>query len=100
MVQSSCERAVEQVGDHAKVESYVTAYHYLATDDGDSEMTYLGRYLDAMEKRDDVWKIKHRKIVMDWNQNVASTAQWEGPTFDAIARGARLPEDPVYAFLD
>lgn len=93
--------AIEQQGSQARVESYVTAYHYRAVDDGpDTEMTYLGRYFDTMEKRADVWKIKHRKIVMDWNQNVAATALWEGPTFDAIARGARLPDDPIYSFLN
>jgi hypothetical protein len=92
--------AIEQDGDEARVESYVTAYHYTANDDGpDTEMTYLGRYLDTMQKRQDVWKISHRRIVMDWNQNVAATAVWEGPTFDGIARGGRVPKDPLYTFL-
>jgi hypothetical protein len=92
--------AIDQDGDDARVESYVTAYHYTANDDGpDTEMTYLGRYLDTMQKREDVWKISHRQIVMDWNQNVDTTAVWAGPTFDGIARGGRVPDDPLYAFL-
>ena len=92
--------AIDQDGDDARVESYVTAYHYRTNDDGpDTEMTYLGRYLDTMKKRDNVWKISHRKILMDWNQNVDATAAWEGPTVSGIARGGRFPDDPLYAFL-
>ncbi len=42
-------------GDSAKVETCLIAFHYLAEADGnDSEMTYLGRYLDDFEKRGDV----------------------------------------------
>lgn len=90
--------AIDIQGDEALVESYVTAYHYRAADVGpDTELTYLGRYLDRMQRRDDVWKISHRRIVMDWNQNTVASAIWEGPTFDGIARGARHPDDPLYA---
>ncbi|MEQ8859094.1 MAG: nuclear transport factor 2 family protein [Pseudomonadales bacterium] len=91
---------IEFRDDRALVETYVTAYHYQAVADGvDREMTYLGRYLDVMERRDGVWRIQHRQVVMDWNQNVAATAVLEGPPFDGLARGARAPDDPVYALL-
>ncbi len=87
-------------GANAKVEAYVTAYHYMANEDGtDTEMTYIGRYLDQMQKRDNVWKILHRRVVMDWNQNADATAVLEGPPFEGLARGSRLPEDPVYEML-
>ena len=92
--------AIEFSGDEARVETYVTAYHYLEVDgDQGTEMTYLGRYMDRMQKRGDVWKIIHRQVVMDWNQNVDTTAVWEGPTFSGLARGARAPDDPVNALL-
>lgn len=93
--------AIDFVSDtEARVETYVTAYHYLAVEDGpDTEMTYLGRYLDRMEKRGDTWKILHRKVVMDWNQNSRASAIWEGPPFDGLARGNRAPLDPLYEFL-
>lgn len=89
----------------AAVETYVTAYHYLAAtasdaQDADSEMTFLGRYLDRFERRDDVWKILHRRVLMDWNQNAAATAVLEGPPFDGLARGDRYPQDPVYSLFD
>jgi hypothetical protein len=92
---------IRRDGDVARVETYVTAHHYLADEaSGDSEMTFLGRYLDLMERRGDCWKIKHRRVVMDWNQNAAATALLDGPPFDGLARGARQPEDPSYAHLD
>jgi ketosteroid isomerase-like protein len=91
---------IEFRGDRALVETYVTAYHYRAVEDGpDTEMTYLGRYLDTMEKRGNVWKILHRQVVMDWNQNAAATAVLEGPPFDGLARGERHPDDPLNRLL-
>ena len=93
--------AIELSGDDAVVETYVTAYHYLEVDgDQGTEMTYLGRYVDRMQKRGNVWKIIHRQVVMDWNQNVDTTSVWEGPTFSGLARGARAPDDPINALLD
>jgi len=92
--------SIEFRGDRALVETYVTAYHYRAAEDGeDQEMTYLGRYLDRMEKRGEVWKIAHRQVVMDWNQNSAATAILAGPPFAGLARGERQPEDPLYQML-
>lgn len=86
--------------DEARVESYVTAYHYLAVADGpDREMTYLGRYLDTLRRRDGYWKIQHRQVVMDWNRNDDASAIMEGPPFDGLARGDRHPDDPLYRLL-
>jgi ketosteroid isomerase-like protein len=92
--------AIEIDGDDARVATYVTAGHYLEVDgDQGTEMTYFGRYLDRMQKRDNVWKITHRQVVMSWNQNADTTAEWEGPTFSGLARGARHPDDPLYALF-
>ena len=89
--------SVDFNGDDAVVESYVTAYHYFAADDAPhTEMTYLGRYVDHMQRRGGVWKIKFRRVVMDWNQNQQATAILEGPPFADLARGARTPDDPLY----
>ena len=77
----------------------MTAYHYLAAEGGDTEMTYLGRYLDRMQKRGDVWKIIHRRVVMDWNQNAPASSILDAPPFDRLALGGRHPDDPLYAHL-
>ncbi len=91
---------IELRDERALVETYVTAYHYRAVSDGpDTEMIYLGRYLDTMQKRGDVWKILHRQVVMDWNQNTEATAVLEGPPFDGLARGERHPDDPLDQLL-
>lgn len=90
--------SIDFSGDDAVVESYVTAYHYRAVADGDdTEMTYLGRYVDYMQRRGECWKIMFRRVVMDWNQNLTASAILEGPPFAGLARGARAPDDPLYA---
>lgn len=91
---------IEIRGNEALVESYCTAYHYIRNNDGpDEEMTYVGRYLDRMEKRDKVWKIAHRNVVMGWNQNHEGTSIWEGPPFAGLALSGRKPDDPLYDLL-
>ncbi len=91
--------AIQLRGAEARVETYVTAHHYLAAEDGDTEMIFLGRYLDRLEKRGDVWRIIHRRVVMDWNRNVPATAVLQGRPFDGLARGGRCPDDPLYGHL-
>ena len=89
--------AIDFKGDDAVVESYVTAYHYRAADnDADSEMTYIGRYVDHMHKRGATWKIMFRRVVMDWNQNTSASAVLDKPPFNGLARGKRVPDDPLY----
>lgn len=92
---------IEISGNEARVESYVTAHHYLPVEDGDdTEMTYIGRYLDQMEKRDNVWKIKFRKIVMTWHQEVKVTADFvKNESLVPISRATHDPDDPLFAFL-
>jgi hypothetical protein len=85
---------IELDGSDARVETYVIARHYTAQDD--SQMTFVGRYLDRMQRRDGVWKILQRRVVMDWNENGSAGAKWSGAPFDGLARGARHPDDPLY----
>ncbi len=89
--------SVDFAGDDAVVESYVTAYHYLPdATAGDTELTYIGRYVDHMQRRADHWKILFRRVVMEWNQNLKASADFSGPTFSGLARGGRSPDDPLY----
>jgi hypothetical protein len=85
-------------GDRAEAETYCTAYHEVSTPDGLMEMVVGGRYLDRLERRGDAWRISRRVYVMDWNRNVPSTAQWDrGIYAGLVSRGARRPDDPLYA---
>ena len=87
-------------GNDAVAETYVTAFHYLAQDDApDTEMHYFGRYVDHMQKRGDTWKILFRRVVMDWNLNTEASADFSGPTFSGLAKGARSPDDPLNEML-
>jgi ketosteroid isomerase-like protein len=86
-------------GMRARCETYVTAHH-LREGGEDREMTYLGRYLDVLEKRDARWKLFHRQVVMDWNQNTPATAIWDDARFSKLrTRGANDRSDPLYAFM-
>jgi hypothetical protein len=90
----------EITGDSAIVETYVTAYHYLSGEqESDTEMTYIGRYIDRMQKRDGVWKIAFRQVVMTWHQNALATADEErNPSLQALSRAGRYPDDPLFKF--
>ncbi len=86
-------------GAEARCETYVTAFH-LRENNEDREMTFLGRYLDVAERRGRHWKLRHRLVVMDWNQNVRPTAVWDDTRFSRMrTRGAHDGGDPLYAFL-
>jgi hypothetical protein len=81
----------------ATVETYLTAYHYRSVAGaGDSELIYIGRYLDQFEKRGDTWKISHRLPVMGWSQNLTASHDGAHPALAALARAGRYPDDPVY----
>lgn len=90
---------MELHGDKAKVETYCTAYHYIPGPDGHVDMIAGGRYLDRMEKRNGEWRIAYRLYVMDWNQNMPATAQWDEGIFAMLkTRGKRHPDDPWDTF--
>lgn len=91
---------IELEGDHAWAETYVTAYHHIREQGGTFRDSVVGgRYLDRFEKRGGTWRIAHRIFVLDWNQNVPGTAQWEGALFGALRNvGTRHPDDAYDRF--
>ena len=89
---------IELADGDARVETYVTAHHYLVGDP-DTEMTYIGRYFDQMQKRGDIWKIAYRKIVMTWHQNAPGSKDLESnPSLQPISEACRYPDDPWFGF--
>jgi hypothetical protein len=91
---------IELDGDEARAETYVNAYHDAPGPEGRIDIVVAGRYLDRFERRDGHWRIAHRQFVMDWNQNLASTAQWDGPLYGALdVRGTNDRADPSYSFF-
>ena len=63
-------------------------------------MLFYGRYLDKLEKRAGCWKILHRQVVIDWCKRFPIQDERDSEAFAALARGAHLAIDPLYAFLD
>lgn len=90
---------IELDGDKATCECYVI----IAQGDesaGDAvDVIVYGRYLDRFERRNGVWKISYRQILIDWHQNLPRTANWSEGMGAAMVRGARDKTDPSYTFL-
>ena len=56
-----------------------------------------GRYVDRLEKRDGVWRIAKRTVIMDWNRNEPTRSLWDEGMFSVLKTyGARDRSDPVY----
>jgi len=69
----------------------------------DAEVAYGafdGSAHDRMQRRGDVWKIAHRRALMDWNQHAPASVKWQGAPFKGLARGTRGATDPLYTHLD
>lgn len=83
-------------GDRAAGEYYLfSAFSYDA--DGDGVEGFVGgRYAAQFERRNGVWKYSHLMLVMDWNMNNPSTAQWH---LRFGVRGDRKPADLLYSGL-
>lgn len=114
-----CNIHMEIEGDVAHTESYLLAYHKVK---GTTEKvggwfgeTYLrqhqssvargeaqdfifgGRYFDRLEKRDGIWRIARRTVIMDWNINQPNSAIFDEGLFKTIQiHGSRDRSDPIY----
>jgi len=86
---------VEVGGDEARSESYFQAFHHIQRGEHVELLTAVGRYLDTFERRDGVWKIKHRCAVYDWNHVEPAADTWDR-TEPGRRFGKRWPDDPSY----
>lgn len=59
-------------GDMAAVESYL--HGYMRMRDGDQDIVFGGRYIDRMEKRDQEWRIIHRRLMFDFVRDYPDSA--------------------------
>ncbi|MCG8443112.1 MAG: nuclear transport factor 2 family protein, partial [Caulobacterales bacterium] len=77
--------------------AYLSQFDWSKVEGAPHVFWYGGRYVDRLEKRGKEWKIAHRQVVMDWNQNEISTAIWDEGMFKTLTlRGARGPADIVF----
>jgi SnoaL-like domain len=87
-------------GDYAEGESYVQAFHVIDSPDGPFDMIFIGRYLDKFERRDGLWKFKHRRPVLDMCYRFAKSGMTlEDPLTSGFYVGHNGPRDPSYAFF-
>ena len=89
-------------GEKEKIEAVQGSKYFEALDlntIGDTHHVFLygGRYVDRLEKRKGEWKIAHRRVVMDWNENwPGNTILDDGMFSTLLLRGSRDQQDPVY----
>jgi ketosteroid isomerase-like protein len=63
-------------------------------DEPDKDIFLRVRYLDKMEKRDDDWRISHRKVVYSPSHVIPVVEEF--PPADGSLWEASFPDDPVY----
>lgn len=87
-------------GDNAHGEVYVLAYHRFMEQGQPALLVMGGRYLDRYERREETWRIAHRKCVEDWSVLVPAPETPETDLLGAgLPRGAAGSQDPSYAFF-
>jgi hypothetical protein len=92
---------IEIDGPKANVESYIYAIHRSKSDGSMNDMIGAGRYLDHLERRNDVWRIAERKVIVDWFREYPTIAETAAGPFGIVdaTRGARKPDDPSYEWF-
>ena len=85
---------IELDGATAQVESY----HWFVIASAAGDTIGCGRYLDRFERRDDIWRIAERLVLMDWWRELPGTVDWKTGPFDmgAVPRGLPGKDDPSY----
>jgi hypothetical protein len=81
-------------GDDAVGESYVIAN----TTAGGKDTLIGGRYVDAYQRRNGVWKIQARTFVVDWTNTQPTSYEAAGMYAALTTRGCYGKSDPVYEF--
>jgi hypothetical protein len=82
-------------GDRAQGELASTAYHRI----GEQEVVIGGRYLDTYARRDGVWRIQHRSLVLDWVEDRKASGSG-GFIGKGVEQGRKDESDAVYTRLD
>jgi hypothetical protein len=91
---------IELDGDKAEGETYILAFHKVATDSGCIDLLIGGRYFDKYEKRNGRWKFAHRAVVADWaNLHDPSIVSLDNPMIEGSYIGKPGTADPSYDFF-
>lgn len=91
---------MRMTGETARVQSYYNAIERVIGKDGTpNDVTFLGRYLDLLEKRGGEWKIKARKVVIDSWRIFKDSCDWERGVFGAKFEPGKRGRDDASAEL-
>lgn len=86
--------------DRAAAETYFTGLRRKPKPEGGWFDEFVaGRYADILTKRGDEWRIQHRTVLFEWYRQLPDSFDFEGSPFGAAKRGARAPNDPMYALF-
>jgi SnoaL-like domain len=90
---------IELDGDLAWAESQVMAT-LVRKDSKPLRADVMGaRYLDRFSRREGVWRIDERTVVLDWHKTEIWGSEAPPMPIEGFARGGRYPEDPMYAWV-
>ncbi len=85
-------------GDEAGAETYFFAVSRDTRQDGQEMCNQLGgRFVDKLQRRDGLWRIKHRVVVRDWGISLPIDADWTASA--GLMNGQRSGADPSFAAL-
>lgn len=80
LVELSSDNPTNASSDKSRVETHVISYHRIDSgQDGADRFRDIvigGRYLDALEKRGNEWRIYQRTMLYDWHQDWGAAADW------------------------
>ena len=86
---------IEVSGDRAKCETYTLFCASSSRETPTDELAILGgRYADVLEKRDGVWKIAHRDVLIEWSANLHDVDRFPG--VQEFTPGDWAPNDYSY----
>jgi hypothetical protein len=97
-----CNAVVDVEGDEAHAEYYCFSLQRMQVNGASMDGLAGTRVLDRCDRRDGVWKVSFRRIVMEWNIDLDTRETWYRGQFDPsliqIGGARKDREDPSYAF--
>ncbi len=102
-----CNEVIEIDGDVALAEVYGLGFQTIDHVEKPFHCIVGVRILDRVEKREGVWKIAHRRNVLDWNLDIDCAETWgrealgPGDSAETMApfKGAKDKTDPSYPWF-
>lgn len=92
--------SIDLEADQARTEAYAIAFHRYQVEGREWNMVMGARILDRFERRARHWRIAHRQVIYDWNEDAPSNETWGSGIFPGAAIPSRsLAADPSLEFL-